>query len=194
MRLRVSPGARAAVLRRCGGACERCGLEWPWALHLFLVAPDGRPRADNLVALCLPCSAALDGPFAPLLSRPSLSDRLRARNNARTGAAMLKESSRRRLIALRGSRCEVCGISAADRQLDVHHLLGVFHGGDDSPENLMVLCFVCHHHLRPCAAGCGRWAKKPATLCRRCRTERRLDELRAGVTAASASRAGSDPR
>lgn len=194
MRLRVSPGARAAVLRRCGGACERCGLQWPWALQLFLVAPDAGPRAVNLVALCLPCSAPVEGPFAPLLAQPSLRDRLRARNNARTGAPMLTDGARRRLIALRGSCCEACGVSGEDRQLDVHHLLGVFRGGDDSPENLMVLCFVCHHHLRPCAAGCGRWAKKPATLCRRCRTERRLEELRAAVRAASASPAESEPR
>ena len=33
-------------------------------------------------------------------------------------------------------------------------------------------------HVQPCANGCGRWARLPAALCRRCQTEARLAELR----------------
>lgn len=173
--LRVSAGARAAVLRRCGGSCEACGLEWPWLVYLFL-CDAGRPAATaNLVALCGPCSEGREGAFAPLLSQPSLRERLRAANNRRTGAPKLTAARRRRLIADRGGACEACGISGAERQLDVHHRTGIFRGGDDAEENLMVLCFVCHHHLRPCAAGCGSWAKRPAQLCRRCQTQRLLE-------------------
>jgi hypothetical protein len=38
-----------------------------------------------------------------------------------------------------------------------------------------VLCFACHHDLRPCSSGCGRWAKR--ALCRHCETRRRLEDL-----------------
>lgn len=176
--LRVSHGARAAVLRRCGGRCEQCGLDWPWELYLFPVDAAAKAAAANLLAVCLRCSAGRPGPFAPLLSTPSLRDRLRLRNNARTGAPFLTAARRRRLVDARGGCCERCGISGAERQLEVHHKLGVFRGGDDAESNLEVLCFACHHHVQPCAAGCGRWAKQPLTLCRTCRIERRLDELR----------------
>ena len=176
--LRISHGARSAVLRRCAGACESCGLEWPWELYLFPLDAEAPPRSDNLVALCLSCSAERPARFAPLLSTPSLRDRLRARNNARTGAPKLTAAGRRRLIDARGGRCQRCGISGEERQLEVHHRLGVFRGGDDSEANLEVLCFACHHHVRPCANGCGRWAKLPRELCRTCWTERLLADLR----------------
>jgi hypothetical protein len=175
--LRVTAGARAVVIRRCGGACEACGLEWPWLLYLFRLDESGSAAAANLHVLCGVCSEGRGGAFAPLLSTPSLRDRLREANNRRTGAAKLTPARRRRLIASRGSRCEICGVPAGERQLDVHHRLGVFRGGDDDQGNLTVLCFACHHHLQPCATGCGRWAKKPASLCRHCETRRRLEVM-----------------
>jgi hypothetical protein len=180
--LRVSHGARAAVLRRCGGRCEGCGLEWPWELYLFPVDPAATCTAANLLALCLVCSAPLQSAFAPLLAAPSVRDRLRQRNNARTGATFLTAARRRRLVAARGGRCERCGAEGTQRRLEVHHRLGVFRGGDDSESNLEVLCFACHHHLQPCQLGCGGWAKLPATRCRRCLTEQRLAELRRAST------------
>jgi hypothetical protein len=181
-RLRVSAGARAVVLARCRGACERCGFEWPWALYLFLVDADASASAANLAALCGPCSLDRPGAFAPLLAERSLRDRVRDANHRRTGAIPLTSVRRKKLIASRGSRCEICGVAADDRQLDVHHILGVLQGGDDSEANLMVLCFACHHHLQPCAAGCGGWARLPAAVCARCRLRRRLEEAYAGKT------------
>lgn len=178
----MTAGARAVVLERCRGACEACGLEWPWALYVFLAAEDRRASAANLIALCGACSTERQDAFAPLVTERSLRDRMRDANNRRTGAARLTPARRRRLIASRGSRCEICGVAAEDRQLDVHHVLGVLQGGDDSEANLMVLCFACHHHLQPCSAGCGRWAKKPATVCTRCRLRRRLEAVYAGMT------------
>ncbi len=175
--LRVAGGARAVAMRRCAGACESCGLEWPWLLYLFLRDPAGGAGAGNLEVVCSACSAGRDGPFAPLVVRPPLRERMREANNRRTGAAKLTARRRRRLVAARGSRCEICGVPASERQLDVHHRTGILRGGDDSEANLLVLCFACHHHLQPCADGCGRWAKKPATLCRQCWTRRRLQEL-----------------
>ena len=91
-------GARAVVLRRCGGACESCGLEWPWHLYLFLVDESMPARADNLRVLCGGCSNGLTGAFAPLLAELTLRERLRTANNLRTGAVKLTAARRRRLI------------------------------------------------------------------------------------------------
>jgi HNH endonuclease len=184
----VSGSARAAVARRCGERCESCGLEWPWALHVFRVDPAGPARAGNPVALCLPCSAGRDEPGTPLLAKRGLRERVLAANNRRTGAKPLTAARRRALIAARGGRCEVCATAAAERQLDVHHKTGILRGGDDSEANLMVLCFACHHHLRPCASGCGGWAKRPAELCRRCHALARLAELEPGLSALELAR------
>ena len=176
-RLVVGGGARSVVHRRSGGACEGCGLEWPWALYLFLLDESGAARATNLRALCWNCSEGRGGRFAPLLPEPTLRERLRTANNLRTGAAKLTPARRLRLIAARGGCCEICGVPGSDRQLQVHHRLPVLRGGDDSDPNLLVLCFACHHHLQPCARGCGRWTKKPNAVCRHCWTQERLGEL-----------------
>jgi len=144
---------------------------------VFLVDECGPAAALNLRVLCAACSGGREGAFTTLMSRPSLRERLRDANNRRTGAAKLTPARRGRLVASRGSRCEICGVPAGARQLDVHHRLGVLRGGDDDETNLMVLCIACHHHLQPCATGCGRWAKKPAALCRHCETRRRLESL-----------------
>jgi hypothetical protein len=117
--LRVSAGARAAVMRRCRGACEACGLEWPWLLYLFRIDQASPPRAANLRALCGPCSANEVADCAPLLTRPSLRDRVREANNRRAGTTKLTAARRRRLIAARGGSCEICGVSGLERQLDV---------------------------------------------------------------------------
>jgi hypothetical protein len=180
LELHVNGGARAKAARRSGGACERCGLEWPWNLYLFRRDETRPPTADNLEVLCGACSASRNEAFAPLLGRPTLRDRLRERNNRRTGAVKLTAARRRRLVESRGSACEICGVPGSERQLDVHHRVGVFRGGDDDEANLLVLCFVCHHRLQPCATGCGRWAKKPRRLCRHCAMRRRLEELYPG--------------
>jgi len=172
--LRVTAGARRVALRRSGGACEGCGLEWPWNLYLFLVDEALPANAVNLVVVCGTCSAGREGHFAPLVLEPTLRERLRFANNRRTGALPLTPARRRRLVEARGGRCEICGVPASERQLDVHHRLGILQGGDDDERNLMVLCIACHHHLQPCATGCGRWARKPNFLCRHCETRRRL--------------------
>src|SRR5260370_5349730 len=139
--------------------------------------PEDRGRAANLRVLCSRCSAGEAGRFAPLLPERSLREKMRAASNRRTGAARLTAARRRRLIEARGSCCEICGVLGSERQLQVHHRLAVLRGGDDSDENLLVLCFACHHHLQPCARACGHWTKKPNTVCRHCWTQERLNEL-----------------
>ena len=180
--LRLSPSVRIALERRCGGACEGCGLEWRWALYVFRVDQTAPCRATNLVVLCGSCSAGDAGEFAPFVGTRSTRDRMLTANNRRGGVQPLTASRRRALIATRGGVCEVCGATGAERTLQVHHRLAVLQGGDDGEENLQVLCFACHHQLTPCVTGCGAWAGKRLGVCRNCQTRRALERLMPGVS------------
>lgn len=48
------------------------------------------------------------------------------------------------LIDLRGAKCEKCSCDIVGI-LQSHHILEVSNGGDDAPENLMLLCPNCHY-------------------------------------------------
>jgi HNH endonuclease len=176
-RLRLAPSVRLALERRCGGACEGCGLDWRWALYVFRREGSASCRVENLVVLCGRCSVGFEGEFALYVGARSTRDRMLTANNRRAGAQPLTAARRRALIAARGGACEVCGASAADRILQVHHRHAVLQGGDDREENLQVLCFVCHHHLQPCASGCGAWASKRFGVCRNCQMRQALERL-----------------
>jgi 5-methylcytosine-specific restriction endonuclease McrA len=41
-------------------------------------------------------------------------------------------------------RCELCGVSAEDRALEVDHIVPRNAGGSDDPSNLQALCFSCN--------------------------------------------------
>lgn len=41
-------------------------------------------------------------------------------------------------------RCELCGVSAEERALEVDHILPRNKGGDDDPANLQALCYSCN--------------------------------------------------
>jgi len=175
--LRLAPSVRIALERRCAGACESCGLEWRWALYIFRVDESTSCTVANLVVRCGNCSAGHEGAFAPLVGTRSTRDRMLTANNMRAGVQPLTASRRRALIAARGGACERCGVAASERVLQVHHRVPVLRGGDDHERNLQVLCFACHHHLQPCATGCGAWASERFGVCRTCQTRRRLEQL-----------------
>jgi 5-methylcytosine-specific restriction endonuclease McrA len=176
-RLAASPTVRLAVERRSGGACESCGLAWPWILHLFRVDEVGANTVANLIALCVKCSDGRSGASLPLIGQQDSRARLRAANNRHAAVLPLTGSRRRALIAARGARCELCGEAGGGRPLEVHHKLAVLQGGHDGEDNLQVLCFACHHNLQPCMTGCGAWAKKSTGLCRNCLTRALLESL-----------------
>ncbi len=180
--LRLAPGVRVVLEQRSKGACEVCGLEWPWALYVFKVAPAKPATAVNLVLLCGSCSTGRAGEFTPYVGMRTTRDRMRTANNRRTGAELLTESRRRALVKVRGNACESCGATAGERVLQVHHRTAVLQGGDDSEENLQVLCFQCHHSLVPCSTGCGAWAGLRRGICQNCLTRAQLERLMPGAT------------
>jgi HNH endonuclease len=180
--LAMAPSVRAGVARRCGGACERCGLDWPWALYIFRVDGAGPVRAPNLVVLCGACSVDRLDPFAMLIGERTVRAIRLTANNRRAAVPPMTAARRRKLVAARGGACEACGIPGSERALQVHHKLAVLQGGADAEENLTVLCFACHHHVQPCVTGCGGWAKKPRHLCRNCATRQSLERLMPAAT------------
>jgi len=180
--VRLAPGVRLALERRCAGACEACGLEWPWVLYVFKVDEVAGCSSANLVVLCGSCSAGRVGGFATFVGERSLRDRMRTGNNLRAGVKALTTSRRRALIAARGGACEVCGATAADRVLEVHHRLPVLRGGADGEDNLQVLCFACHHQLEPCKTGCGAWAGRRFGICPNCRMRKLLEQAMPDAT------------
>jgi hypothetical protein len=165
------------VERRSGGACESCGLEWPWTLYLFRVEEEGPNSAANLVLQCMTCSAGRGGGFLPLIGQRSARAKLQGANNRRAAVEPLTATRRRALIAARGARCELCGASGTEHALEVHHKLAVLRGGHDGEENLQVLCFACHRQLQPCSTGCGALAGVRRGVCQNCLTRNRLEAL-----------------
>ena len=181
-RLRLAPSVRIGLDRRCEGRCESCGLDWRWALYVFKLVEGERCTRSNLIVLCGSCSSNRDGDFAPLVGSRGTRERMLFANNTRGGATPLTDGRRKALIARRGGTCELCGISATERVLEIHHKQPVLHGGDDREENLQVLCFACHHRLQPCATGCGAWASKRFGICRHCQAQHALEALMPDAT------------
>src|SRR5262249_14388361 len=140
--LPLAPSVRASVARRCAGACEKCGLDWPWALYVFREDQAGLTRAGNLTVLCGACSFDRADPFAMLVGERTIRAIRLTANNRHAGVAAMTAGRRRKLIAARGGSCEACGIPGSERALQVHHKLAVLRGGDDGEDNLMVLCFA----------------------------------------------------
>src|SRR6266702_7123834 len=100
--LPLAPSVRAAVARRCCGACERCGLDWPWALYVFRVDEDGPIRAENLTVLCGACSLDRTDPFATLVGERTIRAMRLTANNRRAAVQPMTVGRRRKLVAARG--------------------------------------------------------------------------------------------
>lgn len=59
----------------------------------------------------------------------------------RTRNAKSQELARKRIIAVRGNRCEKCGY---DGYIELHHIKRAVDGGSFKDENLLLLCEMCH--------------------------------------------------
>ncbi len=52
---------------------------------------------------------------------------------------------RKKILKRDGYICQKCGFEGESlSDLEIHHINPHFKGGDDSPSNLITLCFDCH--------------------------------------------------
>ena len=65
-------------------------------------------------------------------------------DHRRAAIGYLSGSLRYEVLKRAGFRCELCGISADERAIEVDHILPRKHGGADDLTNLQALCFKCN--------------------------------------------------
>jgi diadenosine tetraphosphate (Ap4A) HIT family hydrolase len=65
-------------------------------------------------------------------------------DHRRASSGYLSGSLRYEVLKRAGYRCELCGISADERAIEVDHILPRKHGGVDDLSNLQALCFKCN--------------------------------------------------
>ena len=65
-------------------------------------------------------------------------------DHRRAALGYLSGSLRYEVLKRAGFRCELCGISADERAIEVDHILPRKHGGEDDLTNLQALCFKCN--------------------------------------------------
>ncbi len=65
-------------------------------------------------------------------------------DHRRAALGQLSGSLRYEVLKRAGFRCELCGISADERAIEVDHIVPRKHGGKDDLTNLQALCFKCN--------------------------------------------------
>ena len=65
-------------------------------------------------------------------------------DHRRAALGYLSGSLRYEVLKRAGFRCELCGISAEERAIEVDHIIPRKHGGEDDLTNLQALCFKCN--------------------------------------------------
>jgi ATP adenylyltransferase len=65
-------------------------------------------------------------------------------DHRRAAFGYLSGSLRYEVLKRAGFRCELCGISADERAIEVDHIVPRKHGGEDDISNLQALCFKCN--------------------------------------------------
>lgn len=112
------------------GLVARDGDGYRLAMPLDGMTDDGR---DELVRLC-------DAKVVEYLQRRGA----KAYDHRRTALGDLSGTVRYEVLKRAGFRCELCGVSAEERALEVDHILPRRHGGKDGIENLQALCWTCN--------------------------------------------------
>lgn len=69
-------------------------------------------------------------------------------DHRRKNTSAIPGSLRYDVLARAKGRCEACGISSAERRLDVDHIVPRNKGGSNEIDNLQALCFVCNSQKR----------------------------------------------
>jgi diadenosine tetraphosphate (Ap4A) HIT family hydrolase len=65
-------------------------------------------------------------------------------DHRRAALGYLSGSLRYEVLKRAGFRCELCGVSADERAIEIDHIVPRKHGGEDDLTNLQALCFKCN--------------------------------------------------
>jgi ATP adenylyltransferase len=112
------------------GIVQRDGDEYCLSIDPSSLSPEER---DELVRLC-------DEKVSAYVQKRGTA----AYDHRRAALGYLSGSLRYEVLKRAGFRCELCGISADDRAIEVDHILPRKHGGKDDLTNLQALCFKCN--------------------------------------------------
>lgn len=118
-----SQSCKGIFTRKGRGNCKTCNIE---------ISQIGKPGGRPWKTYCSRSCANKGRVGTKYKQEISLSKHKRSQN--------LKAM----LIDLRGPKCEKCPCDIIGI-LHCHHILEVSNGGDDTPENLMLLCPNCHY-------------------------------------------------
>jgi ATP adenylyltransferase len=112
------------------GIVQRDGSEYRLTPDPSSLSPEER---DELVRLC-------DEAISAYLQKRGTA----VYDHRRAALGYLSGSLRYEVLKRAGFRCELCGISADERAIEVDHILPRKHGGADDLTNLQALCFKCN--------------------------------------------------
>jgi ATP adenylyltransferase len=112
------------------GVVQRDGDEYRLTIDPSSLSSEER---DELVRLC-------DEKVSAYLQKRGAA----AYDHRRAALGYLSGSLRYAVLKRAGFRCELCGISADERAIEVDHILPRKHGGEDDLTNLQALCFKCN--------------------------------------------------
>jgi diadenosine tetraphosphate (Ap4A) HIT family hydrolase len=118
------------VVLRKHGIVDREGDDYRLTIDPFLLTSGQR---DDLIRLC-------DEKIATYLKKRGKA--IFGHRSATLG--YLSGSIRYEVLKRAGFRCELCGIPAGERAIEVDHILPRKHGGTDDLTNLQALCFKCN--------------------------------------------------
>lgn len=125
----TSKSRRIKVLAK-HGIVERIGDEYRLTVDPSLLSLNQR---DELIRLC------------DEMVRAYMEKRGSAvYDHRRAALGYLSGSLRYEILRRAGFRCELCGVSAGERAIEVDHIFPRKHGGTDDLSNLQALCFKCN--------------------------------------------------
>jgi ATP adenylyltransferase len=125
----ITKGMPGKVLAK-HGVVERDGDDYRLTIDPSSLSSEER---DELVRLC-------DEKVTAYLQKRGAA----AYDHRRAALGYLSGSLRYEVLKRAGFRCELCGISADERAIEVDHILPRKHGGIDDLTNLQALCFKCN--------------------------------------------------
>jgi diadenosine tetraphosphate (Ap4A) HIT family hydrolase/5-methylcytosine-specific restriction endonuclease McrA len=103
----------------------------------YRLLPDvERMSSEERDAIAKLCDEAVEGYLAKRGGR--------LYDHRRTALGEISGTDRYEVLRRAGFRCELCGIPADERALEVDHIVPRRHGGSDDRSNLQALCYKCN--------------------------------------------------